>query len=212
VVVSDLRAVQCTKCMTTRYVPVRQRQGFARQAIRTAYDAANYLLQEIEVAAWLELDAGRGTRASRLSTPRNIVALASVRPESKRQINHSTVAGSFGPTGPRPADTSRKGSAMDENRIAGTAKNIGGKVEEGFGRVTGDTKSQVEGMANQAAGAAQDLYGQARDSAADAAGAVRDSAASMEKWLRHNIETQPYTTALVAVGIGWFLGRMHRPL
>jgi uncharacterized protein YjbJ (UPF0337 family) len=55
---------------------------------------------------------------------------------------------------------------MDENRIAGTAKNIGGKVEEGFGRVTGDSKSQVEGIASQAAGAAQDLYGQARDSAA----------------------------------------------
>ena len=35
---------------------------------------------------------------------------------------------------------------MDEHRIAGTAKNMGGKVEEGFGRVTGDTKSQVEGL------------------------------------------------------------------
>jgi uncharacterized protein YjbJ (UPF0337 family) len=105
-----------------------------------------------------------------------------------------------------------KGSVMDENRFAGTAKNIGGKVEEGFGRVTGDSRSQVEGIANQAAGAAQDLYGQARDSASDAAGAVRDSAASLEKWLRHTVETQPYTTALVAVGVGWLLGRMHRPL
>ena len=46
---------------------------------------------------------------------------------------------------------------MDENRVAGTARNIGGKVEEGFGRVTGDTKSQVEGIVNQATGAAQDL-------------------------------------------------------
>jgi uncharacterized protein YjbJ (UPF0337 family) len=101
---------------------------------------------------------------------------------------------------------------MDENRIAGTAKNMGGKIEEEFGRVTGDPKSHVEGMANQAAGVAQDVYGQVRDSASDAAGAVRDSAASLEKWLRHSIETQPYTTALVAVGIGWLLGRMHRPL
>ena len=101
---------------------------------------------------------------------------------------------------------------MDENRVAGTAKNMGGKAEESFGRVTGDTKSHSEGIANQAGGAAQDLYGQARDTAADAAGAVRDSAASLEKWLRHSIETQPYTTALVAVGIGWVLGRMHRPL
>jgi uncharacterized protein YjbJ (UPF0337 family) len=129
-----------------------------------------------------------------------------------KRPNQSPLLLAASATGRRLADTSCKGSAMDENRIAGTAKNIGGKVEEGFGRVTGDTKSQVEGIANQAAGAAQDLYGQARDSAADAAGAVRDSAASLEKWLRHSIETQPYTTAVVAVGIGWLLGRMHRPL
>jgi uncharacterized protein YjbJ (UPF0337 family) len=101
---------------------------------------------------------------------------------------------------------------MDENRIAGTARNVGGKVEENLGRVTGDAKTQTEGLVNQAAGAAQDLYGQARDGAADAAGAARDNAAALEKWLRRTIETQPYTTAIVAVGIGWLLGRMHRPL
>ncbi len=93
---------------------------------------------------------------------------------------------------------------MDENRVEGTAKNIGGKVQEGFGRVTGDTKSQVEGIANQAAGATQDLYGQAADTA-------RDTALTFDKWLRNQIETQPYTTALAAVGIGWLLGRLHRP-
>jgi uncharacterized protein YjbJ (UPF0337 family) len=102
--------------------------------------------------------------------------------------------------------------AMDENRVAGTARNVGGKVEEGFGRVAGDNRMRTEGLVDQAAGAAQDLYGQARDSAADAAGAARDSAAALEKWLRRTIETQPYTTAIVAVGIGWLLGRMHRPL
>jgi uncharacterized protein YjbJ (UPF0337 family) len=101
---------------------------------------------------------------------------------------------------------------MDENRIAGTARNVGGKIEEGFGRVTGDTKTQAEGIATRAAGAAQDLYGQARDTASDAADAVSDSAASLEKWFRHTVETQPYTTAIVAVGIGWLLGRLHRPL
>jgi uncharacterized protein YjbJ (UPF0337 family) len=100
---------------------------------------------------------------------------------------------------------------MDENRITGTARNLGGKVEEGVGRVTGDAKAQVRGMADQAAGAAQDLYGQARDTAADAAVAARDSAASLEKWLRR-AETQPYTAAIVAMGLGWLLGRMHRPL
>ena len=101
---------------------------------------------------------------------------------------------------------------MDENRITGTARNLGGKVEEGVGRVTGDAKTQVRGVADQAAGAAQDLYGQVRDTAADAAVAARDTAASLEKWLRRTIETQPYTAAIVAMGLGWLLGRMHRPL
>ena len=101
---------------------------------------------------------------------------------------------------------------MDENRIVGTARNIGGQAEERVGRVTGDAKTQAQGVADQALGAAQDLYGQARDTAGDAAVAARDGAASLEKWLRTTIETQPYTTAMVAVGIGWLLGRMHRPL
>ncbi len=94
---------------------------------------------------------------------------------------------------------------MDENRIEGTARNMGGKMQEGLGRVTGDAKTRAEGAVNQAVGSAQDLYGQASDTA-------RQTAATFDKWLRDTIENQPYTTALVAVGLGWLLGRMHRPL
>ena len=39
-----------------------------------------------------------------------------------------------------------------------------------------------------------------------------ESATGFDKWLRTTIETQPYTAAAVALGIGWLLGRMHRPL
>ena len=101
---------------------------------------------------------------------------------------------------------------MDENRVSGTAKNVGGKVEEGFGRFTGDTKTQASGVAKQISGAAQDMYGQARDVASDAAGTARDTASSFEKMLRNTIETQPYTSAFVALDVGWLLGRMRRPL
>jgi uncharacterized protein YjbJ (UPF0337 family) len=94
---------------------------------------------------------------------------------------------------------------MDEDRISGTARNTGGKIEEGIGRLTGDARTQIQGKLDQAAGAAQDLYGQAAD-------AARDTAASFDKWLRRTIETQPYTVAIVALGIGWLLGRMHRPI
>jgi uncharacterized protein YjbJ (UPF0337 family) len=94
---------------------------------------------------------------------------------------------------------------MDENRLEGTARNLGGKVQEGVGRATGDFKTGTEGLMNQAAGTAQDLYGQTAD-------AARQTATTFDSWLRNAIETQPYTTAIVAIGIGWLLGRMHRPL
>jgi uncharacterized protein YjbJ (UPF0337 family) len=57
---------------------------------------------------------------------------------------------------------------MNEDRAFGAARNLGGKVQEGVGNVTGDAKIQAEGIVNQAAGAAQELYGQAKDSASDA--------------------------------------------
>ena len=94
---------------------------------------------------------------------------------------------------------------MDENRFEGTARNLAGKVQEGVGRATGDFKTTTEGLVNQAAGTAQDLYGQPAD-------AARQTATTLDSWLRNAIETQPYTTAVVALGIGWLLGRMHRPL
>ena len=84
---------------------------------------------------------------------------------------------------------------MDENRVSGPAKNIGGKVEEGFGRVTGDTKTQAAGVAKQISGAAQDMYGQARDVASDAAGTARDTASSFEKMLRNTIENSALHTS-----------------
>ena len=94
---------------------------------------------------------------------------------------------------------------MDETRVEGTVRNVGGKVQEGVGRATRDTKSKVEGAMNQAAGTAQNLYGQSSDVA-------RLTASTFDAWLRNQIETQPYTTAIAALGIGWLLGRLHRPL
>ena len=41
------------------------------------------------------------------------------------------------------------GSTMDENRVEGTARNVGGKVQEGVGRLTGDAHARAEGLANQ---------------------------------------------------------------
>ncbi len=99
---------------------------------------------------------------------------------------------------------------MNEDRVLGTARNLGGKAQEGFGRTAGDTKTQVEGVINQAAGTAQDLYGQARDSASEAAQVVRQGAMDAEDYIRHTIEKRPYTTAFIALCVGWLIGRMGR--
>jgi uncharacterized protein YjbJ (UPF0337 family) len=101
--------------------------------------------------------------------------------------------------------------AMDQNRISGTARQMGGRVEEQFGRATGDVETQAEGLVQQAQGMAEDIYGQARDVASDAAQVVRTGAFSFEETLRTTIETRPYTCLLVAFGIGWLLGRTGQP-
>jgi uncharacterized protein YjbJ (UPF0337 family) len=100
---------------------------------------------------------------------------------------------------------------MDENRVSGTAKNIAGKVEEGFGRATGDAKTRTQGQVRQAEGSIQDLYGKAVDSAGETIEAVKQMPSSVDDTIRHYIEANPYTTAAIALGIGWLIGRAHRP-
>jgi uncharacterized protein YjbJ (UPF0337 family) len=80
---------------------------------------------------------------------------------------------------------------MTDDRISGSAKNIGGRLEEGFGRMTGDEKMQLEGRARQAEGTLQDVYGQAKETAVDAAGAIRDRASEASDFLREMIEEPP---------------------
>jgi uncharacterized protein YjbJ (UPF0337 family) len=94
--------------------------------------------------------------------------------------------------------------------MEGTAKNMGGKLEEGFGRGTGDVKSQVEETVKQAVVAAQDLYGQARETAGGAAAIVRRKAGSLEETIRENVEARPYTAVAIALALGWFVGRLGR--
>jgi uncharacterized protein YjbJ (UPF0337 family) len=102
-------------------------------------------------------------------------------------------------------------SAMDENRIGGAAKNIEGKVQEGLGRVAGDTDATIQGKVKQAVGEAQYMYGQVKDSAGDAVDAIKDASASVEDSISTYIENNPYTSVAIALGLGWLIGRSHRP-
>jgi uncharacterized protein YjbJ (UPF0337 family) len=56
----------------------------------------------------------------------------------------------------------------DEDRVEGAAKNMGGKVKEAAGNVTGDAKLKHEGQADQVAGKAQNAVGGAKDAIKDA--------------------------------------------
>lgn len=74
---------------------------------------------------------------------------------------------------------------MDENRIEGAARKLGGKAQGAIGDVTGDTKMQVEGKARELSGAGQQAFGQVKDAAANVADDASDELAK----LRAQVET-----------------------
>jgi uncharacterized protein YjbJ (UPF0337 family) len=81
---------------------------------------------------------------------------------------------------------------MDENRFEGAAREVGGKIQDAIGGLTGDAQTQTRGKANQAAGQAQNAYGQAVDG-------LKDFATS-----------DPIAAMLSALGVGIVIGWMLR--
>jgi len=71
-------------------------------------------------------------------------------------------------------------------KIEGMARDLGGRVQEAAGAAIGDTRMQAQGMYNQAAGQAQEQVAR----------------------LGEVIRDQPLTAALVALGLGYILGRL----
>ena len=72
------------------------------------------------------------------------------------------------------------------SEFQGSAREMAGRVQEKMGEFAGDAKTQAEGLYNQAAGQAQQQVARLGDV----------------------IKGQPITAALVAVGIGYLLGRL----
>ncbi len=52
---------------------------------------------------------------------------------------------------------------MDKDRIKGAAKNMGGKIKEGAGKILGDEKMTREGQADQVEGKVQNSVGGVKD-------------------------------------------------
>lgn len=57
---------------------------------------------------------------------------------------------------------------MDKDRIEGSVEQAKGKVKEGIGKVTGDSKTEAEGKAQQGAGKIQNAVGGLKDKAREA--------------------------------------------
>jgi len=77
-------------------------------------------------------------------------------------------------------------------------------ADDTFGSAFSDAKQNARNVADEARGAVQDV----KNATTDAASAT---ASSFERALRNIVENQPYTAVLIGVGIGWLLGRTHRP-
>ena len=54
---------------------------------------------------------------------------------------------------------------MDKDRVEGAAEQAKGKIKEGVGKVTGDTKTQAEGSYDQAEGNTKSTVGGIKDKA-----------------------------------------------
>jgi uncharacterized protein YjbJ (UPF0337 family) len=72
------------------------------------------------------------------------------------------------------------------DRVEGTAREFGGRIQEGVGNITGDTKTQAQGLYNQASGQAQQAAAQFSDV----------------------VKAQPVVATLVALALGYVLGRL----
>jgi uncharacterized protein YjbJ (UPF0337 family) len=81
---------------------------------------------------------------------------------------------------------------VDENEFEGTARDLGGKIQDAVGGLTGDTETQVRGKINQAAGKAQKTFGAAADE-------VRD-----------NVSDNPLTALGIVAGVAFVLGYLMR--
>ncbi len=108
---------------------------------------------------------------------------------------------------------------MDKDRIAGAAKDFGGKAEGVVGDMTGDANTQAEGRLREAAGTVQNLYGQAKDVARDAGDAAvsyardaldnsGDTIRGGRKAVARTVQENPLGALLVAGGIGFALALM----
>lgn len=84
---------------------------------------------------------------------------------------------------------------MNSDTIGGTGRDIGGKVKETAGDVTGNASLQGEGLGDQLTGKAQKAYGSAKDALGGGVGPLADKAKGFAR-------ERPFAAAALAGVIG----------
>ncbi|MCK8455313.1 CsbD family protein [Sphingomonas faeni] len=74
---------------------------------------------------------------------------------------------------------------MNKDEFQGGARYVGGKVEKGIGDVVGSRDWQVDGVVDQVAGGAQNLYGRAKSAVDDLIDGAPELADKLSHDARH---------------------------
>lgn len=112
---------------------------------------------------------------------------------------------------------------MENDRIAGSAKEFAGKVGDTVGDIAGDARTQAAGRLREATATAQNLYGQAKDAAREATDAAADYAKDAyetggdtfrdgSQAIARKVQDNPLGSILIAGAVGFVLAQwLARP-
>jgi uncharacterized protein YjbJ (UPF0337 family) len=99
---------------------------------------------------------------------------------------------------------------MTDDRIEGAASTLSGKLQSGLGRLTGDSKLQLDGKLAQAKGKYLDVYGKGIDKL----DSLADKAPSdLQEPVRAGLDfarKKPFLTTAIVAGLGLLLAGAGR--
>jgi len=99
---------------------------------------------------------------------------------------------------------------MTDQRIEGAATELEGNVQNGLGRLTGDSKLQLDGKLNEVKGKALDAYGRVIDGLD---GLVEKAPAQYQDRARQGLDfarRKPLLTTGIVAGLAVLLGGLGR--
>jgi uncharacterized protein YjbJ (UPF0337 family) len=99
---------------------------------------------------------------------------------------------------------------MTDQRINGTAETLTGKARSAIGRLTGDSRLQLDGRLNEVKGKARDAYGRVIDSLD---GLVEKAPADLREPARQGLDfarRKPLLTTGIVAGLALLLSGLGR--